>query len=175
MALTRIQLGETPGNPGGLGTVKQGSNTVISAGEIIAAGTGVSRVLAGSNVSVSPQIGTGDVTVTSLISGPEVSATDDDFPSGTQLFFFQQSAPTGWTKQATNEATIRIVASAGGGTGGNANFTDVFGVQTFSGNCTAAYTFGGSTDEVTLTPGGSTTVTFNLTGTAITQGGLRPC
>ena len=102
MALTRIQLGETPGNPGGLGTVKQGSNTVISAGEIIAAGTGVSRVLAGSNVSVSPQIGTGDVTVTSLISGPEVSATDDDFPSGTQLFSSSNPLqPDGQSKQLT--------------------------------------------------------------------------
>lgn len=169
MALTRIQLGEVPGNPGGLGTVQQGSNTVISRGEIIAAGTGVSRVLEGANVSVTPQIGTGDVTVSSLISDPIVDATDDDFPSGTQLFFFQQSAPTGWTKQATNEATIRVVSSAGGGSGGSANFTDVFGVQTFSGTCTAAFTFGGTTDEVTLTPGGSTSVTFSLTGTAITQ------
>jgi hypothetical protein len=41
------------------------------------------------------------------------------FPAGTALVFFQAAAPTGWTQStAHNDKAIRIVSSAGGGSGG---------------------------------------------------------
>lgn len=53
----------------------------------------------------------------------------DGFSSGTRMFFFQASAPTGWTKLTTsayNEAAIRMTTGTGGGTGGSDNFSTVF-------------------------------------------------
>lgn len=42
------------------------------------------------------------------------------FPSGTRLLFPQASAPTGWTQVTTiNDRVIRVVSTAGGGTGGS--------------------------------------------------------
>lgn len=52
-----------------------------------------------------------------------------EFPSGTKLSFPQASAPTGWTQVTTatlNDAAMRIVTSAGGGTGGSAGFSSTF-------------------------------------------------
>jgi microcystin-dependent protein len=42
------------------------------------------------------------------------------FPSGTKMVFFQASAPTGWTKDTTqNNKVLRVVSSSGGGSGGS--------------------------------------------------------
>jgi hypothetical protein len=55
------------------------------------------------------------------------------FASATALPFFQAAAPTGWTKSAANDnAAIRIVSGAGGGTGGSANFTTALGSRTIA-------------------------------------------
>ena len=58
----------------------------------------------------------------SKLDGIEVGATaGGGLPSGTKTNFFQASAPTGWTQDTTNnDATLRIVNGAGGGTGGSA-------------------------------------------------------
>lgn len=50
------------------------------------------------------------------------------FPSGTQLLFYQASAPTGWTKvTGIGNRVIKIVEDeTGGTTGGSSNFSDVF-------------------------------------------------
>ena len=41
------------------------------------------------------------------------------FPSGTKMVFYQASAPTGWTKDTTqNDKALRVVSGTGGGTGG---------------------------------------------------------
>lgn len=41
------------------------------------------------------------------------------FVSGTVISFFQAAAPTGWTQITThNDAMLRVVSTAGGGTGG---------------------------------------------------------
>jgi hypothetical protein len=42
------------------------------------------------------------------------------FPAGTVILFAQASAPTGWTKQTTNnDRMLRVVNSTGGGIGGS--------------------------------------------------------
>jgi len=41
------------------------------------------------------------------------------FPAGTSMSFFQATAPIGWTQDVTNnDAMLRVVSTAGGGTGG---------------------------------------------------------
>ncbi len=43
-------------------------------------------------------------------------------PTGTVMCFFQAAAPTGWTQVTTqNDRVLRVVSSAGGGSGGSIN------------------------------------------------------
>jgi len=45
------------------------------------------------------------------------------FATGTKAPFFQAVAPTGWTQDVTNnDALLRVVSAAGGGTGGTTGF-----------------------------------------------------
>tara|TARA_A100001234_G_scaffold108646_1_gene95488 strand:- start:4726 stop:5316 length:591 start_codon:yes stop_codon:yes gene_type:complete len=47
------------------------------------------------------------------------------------MFFFESSAPPGWTKQTShNNKALRVVNGTGGGTGGSTVFTTVFGSGT---------------------------------------------
>lgn len=51
------------------------------------------------------------------------------FPSGTRIVFAQATAPVGWvqvTDATYNDAVIRLVNTAGGGTGGSATFSTMF-------------------------------------------------
>ena len=50
------------------------------------------------------------------------------FPSGTQLLFYQASAPSGWTKvTGVGNRVVKIVEDTSGGTtGGTNNFSDTF-------------------------------------------------
>jgi hypothetical protein len=55
--------------------------------------------------------------------------TSVGFPAGTRIAFNNASPPAGWvtvTNSTHNNATIRILNSSGGGTGGSTAFTDVF-------------------------------------------------
>lgn len=53
------------------------------------------------------------------------------FVAGTKTIFCQAAAPTGWTKDATyNDKMLRVVSTAGGGTGGAAAFTSSAGSHT---------------------------------------------
>lgn len=48
------------------------------------------------------------------------------YPAGTKKFFFQATAPTGWTQDTSlNNRSLRVVNTSGGGTGGTSNFTSV--------------------------------------------------
>jgi hypothetical protein len=55
------------------------------------------------------------------------------FPSGTAVLFQQTAAPTGWTKQTTNDNKALRVVSGTAGTGGTTGFTSVFTSRTPSG------------------------------------------
>jgi hypothetical protein len=53
-----------------------------------------------------------------------------DFASGTALLFYQAAAPTGWVQNtAINDQAVRIVGTAGGGSGGTTGFSTVFTTQ----------------------------------------------
>lgn len=51
-------------------------------------------------------------------------------PSGTVMLFYQAAAPTGWTQNkdenAVHNKALRVVNTAGGGSGGSQNFTTTF-------------------------------------------------
>ena len=72
--------------------------------------------------------------------GPGVNAlwASPTIPSGTIMLFMQAAAPTGWTQVTTvNNAGIRIVNTAGGGTGGTVPFSTLFGpASTYTGTVT---------------------------------------
>jgi hypothetical protein len=72
------------------------------------------------------------------------AANGVSFPTGTRLVFAQASAPTGWvqdTSAGINDRAIRVVSTAGGGTGGTIPFSTLF-------SATSAYT-----GSVTITSG----------------------
>ena len=106
--------------------------------------------------------GTGSVV---LSASPTLSGTPllgsnkiDAFPSGTRMLFQQTSAPTGWTKDTTqNDKALRIV-SGSAGTGGTTAFSSVFTSRTPSGS------IGSTTSTGSI---GSTTSTGTIGGTAI--------
>jgi microcystin-dependent protein len=62
-------------------------------------------------------------------------------PAGTRMVFAQASAPTGWTQDTTaalNDSALRLVNTAGGGTGGTVAFTTAFASGLSSGSYTLA-------------------------------------
>ena len=76
-------------------------------------------------------------------------------PQSTTMVFYQASAPTGWTQDATeNNKGLRVVDGSsgfqGGSSGGLIAFTDLFNDSTGAeANCTSTIT--GSVDDTTLT------------------------
>jgi hypothetical protein len=57
--------------------------------------------------------------ITGAVTATHTQLNGSFFPTGTKMVFFQAAAPTGWTQDATNtDAALRVVATAGGGTGG---------------------------------------------------------
>lgn len=48
------------------------------------------------------------------------------YPVGTKKFFFQATAPTGWTQDTSmGNRALRVVSGTGGGTGGSQGFTTI--------------------------------------------------
>jgi hypothetical protein len=61
------------------------------------------------------------------------SAIPPPFASGTVMLFVQAAAPFGWTQSTThNDKALRIVSSAGGGTGGSVSFSGTLNSTTTS-------------------------------------------
>ena len=66
-----------------------------------------------------------------------------------EVFFYQASAPTGWTKSTSQDnKALRVVTGNGRGTGGTSNFTTIFNRTNSVG---LSGTFGGSVGNTTLT------------------------
>lgn len=56
---------------------------------------------------------------------------DISFDVGAALLFFQAAAPTGWTKDTTNnDKALRVVSGTGGGVGGVNSFSTTFASRT---------------------------------------------
>lgn len=79
------------------------------------------------------------------------SAAAAAFDAGTRMLFAQTSAPTGWTKDATNynNYALRVVTGAAS-TGGSVGFTTAFASQTPAGSV-SVNTSGLSAGSTTLT------------------------
>lgn len=80
--------------------------------------------------------GTRAVVITDGANGARVAADNQtEFPSGTKLPFYQDVAPTGWTKQTVDtNIGVRITSGSDGGTiAGSANFTDIFTTRGLTG------------------------------------------
>lgn len=154
MPLNKAQLMATPGGPGVIGAVKAGNGIAISTDGTISIDPNavVAKLVAGANVSLTPNTGLGTVTINAI---PEAAG---DFPPGTVTLFVQASAPAGWTQiNSQNNKAIRVVNGSGGGSGGSNPFTSVFtsvpvtGSVSFSGLSVS----GGQTNTVSQTPSGS--------------------
>jgi hypothetical protein len=92
-------------------------------------GTGATTTIAAINALLPSQSGQGGNQLGT--DGTNVSwvSSGIELPSGTVLAFFQAAAPTGWTQVTTaalNNSAIRIVTTAGGGTGGTIGFNTLF-------------------------------------------------
>ena len=68
--------------------------------------------------------------------GTTISSKYDVIPqSNTPLYFYQSSAPTGWSQVASNDnKMMRVVSGTGAGTGGSNSFTGTFTNRTYSSN-----------------------------------------
>lgn len=102
-----------------------------------------------------------------------ISGAFSPFASATALPFFQAAAPTGWTKSVANDnAAIRIVSGAGGGTGGSANFTTALAARTIAQANLPAATLNPNTASASLghvTGGAAPTVPNSGSGTVNAQ------
>lgn len=144
-----------------LGTPSAGTLTNATGLPIVAGTTGTLSVARG-GTGVTTSTGTGNVVLSAspTFSGTPLlgSAKIDAFPSGTRLLFQQTAAPTGWTKDTTqNDKALRVVSGTAS-TGGTTAFSSVFTSRTPSG--TVSNTI--STGTV-----GSTTVTGTVGDTAL--------
>lgn len=106
-----------------------------------------------------------------------------DFPSGTVMVFRQTAAPTGWTKNITDNGFALRIVSGAVGSGGADDFTTVFGtgkstashalttgqVPTLSGSANANSAFQLTTPIADQDTGGGTTA-YLFSGVTITEG-----
>ena len=96
-------------------------------------------------------------------------------PSGTSTLFTQAAAPVGWTKSAThNNKALRVVNTAGGGSGGVQPFSTAFGrtttdYATLDTNTMASHAHNGAdgnaimtgANDYTVSPGGPYGLGYN--------------
>jgi hypothetical protein len=84
-------------------------------------------------VTVLNDTGTLDAGLTSVYYSfveTDPSAIPPPFASGTVMLFVQAAAPFGWTQSTThNDKALRIVSTAGGGSGGSNAFSTIFGAS----------------------------------------------
>ena len=110
------------------------------------------------------------------------------YPAGTKKLFYQSTAPTGWTQDASQgNKALRVVNGSGGGTGNTTNWTSVLQSSNtmsvnISGNFPISASLGGHTLSLTqlanhthtLLVGpasGATATPFSSSGTTFAQNG----
>lgn len=136
-----------------LGTPSSVTLTNATGLPIVAGTTGTLSVARG-GTGVTTSTGTGN---TVLSASPTLTGTPllgankiDAFPSGTRMLFQQTSAPTGWTKDTSqNDKALRVV-SGSVGTGGSVGFSTAFSSRSISGS-TNSQAQGGTVNATTIT------------------------
>lgn len=92
---------------------------------------------------------------TGIIKNAALPADIPTIPSGTRMLFQQTAAPTGWTKDTTqNNKALRIVSGTVG-SGGSVDFTAAFASKAVAGtisSTTATGTVGNTTLSITQIP-----------------------
>jgi hypothetical protein len=145
---------------GGLATL-----SAVGAAEITDGSVGTAEL---ANLSVTTaKLADGSVTAGKIASGAIPAA----FPSGTRMLFQQTAAPTGWTKDTTQDDKALRVVSGAVGSGGSVAFSTAFANRTVSGNVdntTAGGTVGSTVLDVTQIPSHTHTFTY---GTNDVNGG----
>lgn len=102
--------------------------STVGAAEIIDGAVGTAE-LANGGVTTA-KVADGAITAAKLAAG----VIPEAFPSGTRILFQQTNAPTGWTKDTTqNDKALRVVSGAVG-SGGSTAFSTVFASRTVSGS-----------------------------------------
>jgi len=88
------------------------------------------NTFSGTNIHTGAETFKGTIDATKIVSiSPDTvcatgeTHTADAFKAGTKLVFAQAAAPTGWTQDASNDQVLRVVSSAGGGSGGTLSIT----------------------------------------------------
>lgn len=143
MALTKAQLMELPGGVIPVGAIKAGTGISISNGVMAVDPTAVVysvKPIDGS-IDVSPASGSGDITIS--VPDQFFQNVESTVNPGDKMFFYNSTAPTGWTKVVSDDnLTIRVVSGTGGGVGGATPFTSAFTTFTPQGNLTGVSLIG---------------------------------
>jgi hypothetical protein len=168
MALTKAQLMTPPGGPGGVGAVKGGTGISVSPDGTISVNPAqtLTKLVAGSGVSLTPPSGTGDVTINIE------QVTGGSIPPLATTFFLQASAPTGWTSNVTNaNSTLRIVSS-NPTTGGSIPASTLWTSVPVTGTVTGSnYQISGlSVTQASIPANGSVNVSANISPTSLNTG-----
>jgi hypothetical protein len=151
MALTKAQLMELPGNVIPVGAVKVGTGLTLSPEGVMAlnAADNCLQLVAGPGSTVSPASGVGVVTV----GLPPQSLQDPVVLPGDKMFFFNATAPSGWTKDTSvNDMMIRVTSSTGGGQGGASPFSSAFTTFTPQGGVSGVSAVG-TIDQTAISQG----------------------
>jgi hypothetical protein len=153
VAGTVITGAGTGGNISGANVVSAnlftGTLTTADQPNITSVGTltslGVSGTVTASAFTANTGIFTGNGSGLSAIAGANVTGTVanatfattagsiSSIPSGTRMLFAQTSAPTGWTKQTSNDNSALRVVSGTAGSGGSLDFTAAFTTRSVTG------------------------------------------
>jgi hypothetical protein len=115
-----------------------GAVTVSGTLALASGGTGATTQATAANNILPSQAGNAGEFLTTDGTNVSWSSAATDIPSGTTMLFMQAAAPTGWTQVTTqNNVGIRIVNTAGGGTGGTISFSTLFSpTSTYTGSVT---------------------------------------
>jgi hypothetical protein len=158
VVMSTIQATDVPTlNQNTTGTASNVTGTVaVANGGTGRASTTAYAVICGGTTSTSAEqsiadVGTAGQVLTSNGAGalPTFQAAGgSSFPAGTVMLFVQTSAPTGWTKDTTNNnnKALRVVTGTAS-TGGSVAFTTAFASQSVAGSVSVS---GGSVSATTL-------------------------
>jgi hypothetical protein len=161
MPLSNAQLMVPPNGPGVRGAVKAGSGITIDAvtGAVSAdLNAFCSRILPGDNITILPNPGLGQVTISATIA-PDPTKL---LPVGTVMTFFQTGAPPNWITEQLGTRMLRVVSTAGAGTGGSQAWDAVFSSKTFTGSVSLSG----------VNASGNTTSASQVASGSISLGGL---